>query len=321
MLGIVLASFSQLGAEVLNISWIIEIPSVGEFDLPIDKSFWFIVLVGDLLAILPAGYFTDRFGRKNLIVVAIYGIVFASLIFGLEKTPNSFIVAALSIGVSFSFLHPTLDSSLWADLSPRDGLGRYYAMGFISLVVGLGIGYIIGYWILPPEIENVEIITYLITILAILAAFPLFWVSDSYKPLDFTLLLVSEEGGLPIFDYSFQKIDISTELTLLSGALTAVASFMNETMKEKGDLNLVRHGNHFILTDKEKNTGVSAALFSNKQDPELQRTLTEFLTRFCKTYSKELKTWNGTRSVFDGAINIAEEVFGHLAPSTNPEMI
>ena len=92
---------------------------------------------------------------------------------------------------------------------------------------------------------------------------------------------------------------------------------MNETMKEKGVLNLVRHGNHFILTDKNKKTGISAAIFSNKQDPELHRTLQEFLEKFCMTYSEAYTNWNGDRSVFDGAVDIAEEVFGHLSPSTN----
>ena len=93
--------------------------------------------------------------------------------------------------------------------------------------------------------------------------------------------------------------------------------FMNETMKEEGDLNLVRHGNHFILTDKDKESGISVAVFSNKQDPELQKTLNEFLSKFCNKYASILKNWNGTRSLFDGAVDIAEEVFGHLAPSRN----
>ncbi|MFW9906313.1 MAG: MFS transporter [Candidatus Thorarchaeota archaeon] len=313
MLGISIASFSQIG-ELMNISW-----SFGEFDLPVDKTFWFVVLVGDLLVILPAGYYADRFGRKNMIVAAIYGLVFASLIFGLEQTPTSFLISALVIGFSFALLHPTLDSSLWADLSPRDGLGRYYAVGFISLAFGLGLGSAFGHWFLKPlvtDLTNIEFITYLITILAILAALPLFWVSDSYKPLDFNLLLVIEEGGLPIFDYSFNKeLDTSIELTLLSGALKAVSSFMSETMKDKGDLNLVRHGNHFILTEIKE--GLSAAIFSNKQDPELHSALRDFLERFYVRYAENLKDWGGKRSVFDGAVDIAEEVFGHLAPSSN----
>ncbi|MFX0016090.1 MAG: MFS transporter [Promethearchaeota archaeon] len=315
MLGISLASFSRIG-ELLEISW-----AIGEYDLPVDKTFWFFVLLGDLLVILPAGYLADRFGRKNFIVAAIYGLVFASLIFGLEKSPNSFLIAAFGIGFSFAMLHTTLDSSLWADLSPRDGLGRYYSIGFISLALGLGIGSGFGHWVLTPmvtDLSGLEFITYLITILAVLSALPLFWVSDSFKPLDFTLLLVIEEGGLPIFDYTFTKdIDTSIELTLLSGALKAVSSFMSETMKDKGDLNLVRHGNHFILT--EKKNGTSAAIFSNKQDPELHKALREFLEKFCIKYNETLKTWRGVRSLFDGAVDIAEEVFGYLSPSTNLE--
>ena len=82
-------------------------------------------------------------------------------------------MAGFITGVSFALLHPTLDSSLWADLSPRDGLGRYYALGFISLAIGIGFGSGIGHWILTPTVSNAEIITYLLVILAILAAFPL----------------------------------------------------------------------------------------------------------------------------------------------------
>jgi hypothetical protein len=163
-----------------------------------------------------------------------------------------------------------------------------------------------------------DFITYFLIILAIIAAFPLFWISDSYKPLDFTLLMVIEEGGLPLFDYVFQnKLDTNIELTLLSGALTAVSSFMSETLKEKGTLSLVKHGNHFIMTDKNADTGISAVIFSNKPDPELKKALREFQTEFCAEYGKHLKTWNGARNIFDGAVDIAEKVFGHLAPSTN----
>ncbi|MHA1543250.1 MAG: hypothetical protein ACTSQH_09765, partial [Candidatus Hodarchaeales archaeon] len=114
-----------------------------------------------------------------------------------------------------------------------------------------------------------------------------------------------------------KKLDTDIELTLLSGALTAVSSFMNETLKEEGTLNLVKHGNHFILTDKDPNTRVSAVIFSNKPDPELKKALRDFQIEFGAEYGKFLKTWNGARNVFDGAVDIAEKVFGHLAPSTN----
>ncbi len=318
MLGIAIAVFPVIGSG-FDIPGRFDIPGIGQLNFDAEKVFWFVVLLGDLILIIPAGIISDKIGRKNLIVLAIYGIVFSALILGLEKSGGSFLVAALTIGFSFALIHPTLDSSLWADLSPRDGLGRYFALGFISLALGLGTGYGIGHWIFKDFlVNNLDFITYFLIILAIIAAFPLFWISDSYKPLDFTLLMVIEEGGLPLFDYVFQKkLDTNIELTLLSGALTAVSSFMSETLKEKGTLSLVKHGNHFIMTDKNADSGISTVIFSNKQDPELKKALREFQTEFCAEYGKHLKTWNGARNIFDGAVDIAEKVFGHLAPSTN----
>ncbi len=317
MLGISIAIFPLIGS-VLNITETFQLPALGELQFSVDKLFWILVLVGDLILVLPAGMIADKIGRKNLIVLAIYGIVFSAMIIGLERSELSFIISALTIGFSFALIHPTLDSSLWADLSPRDGLGRYFALGFISLAFGLGTGYGVGHWILRPLLENLDYVTYVLIILAIFAAFPLFWTTDSYEPLDFTLLMVIEEGGLPLFDYAFQqKLDTDIELTLLSGALTAVSAFMSEMMREKGDLNLVRHGNHFIITDKDSKTGISTVIFSNKHDPELKKALHEFQIKFCDQYCQYLSTWNGARSIFDGAVDIAEEVFGHLSPSTN----
>ncbi|PWI48836.1 hypothetical protein CEE45_04570 [Candidatus Heimdallarchaeota archaeon B3_Heim] len=317
MLGISIAIFPLIGS-VLNITEIFKFPALGEQIFTVDKLFWILVLIGDLILVIPAGILADKIGRKNLIVLAIYGIVFSAMILGLEHSEASFIISALTIGFSFALIHPTLDSSLWADLSPRDGLGRYYALGFISLAFGLGAGYGVGHWLLVPLLGDLDFVIYVLIILAIFAAFPLFWTTDSYEPLDFTLLMVIEEGGLPLFDYVFkQKVDTNIELTLLSGALTAVSSFMNEMMKEKGDLNLVRHGKHFIITDKDNKTGISAVIFSNKHDPELKKALHDFQKRFCEEYCQYLATWNGARSVFDGAVDIAEEVFGHLSPSTN----
>ncbi|MHA2295531.1 MAG: MFS transporter [Candidatus Hodarchaeales archaeon] len=324
MLGLAIASFSIIGAQFsAELSWTLDIPALGRFDLPMDKIFWFTVLIGDLSIILLAGYITDRLGRKNLIVLAIYGIVFAILFFGLEQTPNSFLLSALVIGFSFALIHPTLDSSLWADLSPRDGLSRYNAFGFISLALGLGAGYSIGRWVIPfvwgyTSIDNIGIITYILVVLAVFAALPLFWVSDSYKPLDFSLLLLIDRSGLPIFDYTFQKeLEMPIELPLLSGALKAVSSFMSETIKDKGYLNLVQHGKNFIINESQEE--ITAALFCNKPDPELQNALRDFLDEFLEKYRETVATWFGTPSSFDGAIDIAEKAFGHLAASTNLE--
>ena len=166
MLGIAIAIFPLIGS-FLNITETFEFPAFGEIQFTVDKVFWILVLIGDLILVLPAGILADKIGRKNLIVLAIYGIVFSALILGLERSEVSFIISALTIGFSFALIHPTLDSSLWADLSPRDGLGRYYALGFISLAFGLGAGYGVGHWILRPLLDNLDYVTYVLIILAV----------------------------------------------------------------------------------------------------------------------------------------------------------
>jgi hypothetical protein len=89
---------------------------------------------------------------------------------------------------------------------------------------------------------------------------------------------------------------------------------MVEATGEHGaKLNLVRHGTHFILSD-QTNTGesITATIFANKNDPELQILLSQFLRKFRKRFSSELLDWKGDISVFFGAIEDAEEIFGPL---------
>ena len=118
--------------------------------------------------------------------------------------------------------------------------------------------------------------------------------------------------------------ELKVDLPLISGALSAVASFMNEATGEKGaKLNLVRHGTHFILSDSN-NEGekLTATIFANKNDPELSIILSKFLKRFLAKYAEELKNWIGDIGIFEEAINDAEEIFGPLITiSTTEPMI
>jgi hypothetical protein len=150
--------------------------------------------------------------------------------------------------------------------------------------------------------------------LAVLAVLPLFWVSDSFPPLEFFLLLLINDAGVPIFHYSFgRKKELQIDLPLISGALSAVGSFMLEATGETGaKLNLVRHGTHFILSDQSSDIGLTATIFANKNDPELQIILSKFLRRFRKRFSKELSEWKGDILAFEAAIEDAEEIFGPL---------
>ncbi|MFX1284010.1 MAG: MFS transporter [Promethearchaeota archaeon] len=307
MIGLTFGSLAQAGiilgfSTFLDISWY--------------KSFWLIVLIGSCFFIFPSGFLTDYWGRKTSIILALYGIVFASLIVGLFNDYSAaFYLSALIIGISFALIHPALDGSLWVDLAPRDSIGKYSSLNFQSLGLGIYIGFPLSYLFVSEQILDITLImnVFILLGLAILAGLPLFWIGDSFPPLEFFLLLVINDAGMPIFHYDFgREKELQVDLPLISGALSAVGSFMLEATGEEGaNLSLVRHGTHFIISDKGK-MGLSAAIFANKNDPELHSLLQKFLQKFEEKFKAIIPTWSGDLSQFDDAINDAEEVFGPL---------
>ncbi|MHA2307650.1 MAG: MFS transporter [Candidatus Hodarchaeales archaeon] len=255
------------------------------------RLFWFSVFLGDMCFVLPMGWLSDRLGRKDLIVVGAYGIVISSLIVGLTDNNLLYYFAAFLLGVSFASMHVSIDSAVWSDLSPLDSIGRYYALGFIFLLQGVGVGLLIG--IVIP-------------------------VSDSFEPLDLFLLLVSMSGML-FFDYDFKHKEKISEkdLALVTGALSAISLFFEGVDEQHKALDLVQHGNVFIVQAvvHTKKGDIIATLFANKASTELQNKLDEFITNFCNKFEKEISEWIGQPSVFIKGFEVAEAVFGPLIPA------
>ncbi|MFX1285529.1 MAG: MFS transporter [Promethearchaeota archaeon] len=316
MLGVAFAAISQIG-HLRYPDFIIKLPSFGEFQLDQTTLFWIIVFFGDLICVIPMGWFSDRFGRKNLIVMGFYVVVIAALIVGISEDPLMFYFAAYLLGVCFSTIHPSLDSAVWCDLSPLDSVGRYNALGFIFLLQGVGFGLIVGLFILPLHPST---ISYVLFGSAILGLFPLFFVADSFEPLDIYLLLVAS-SGICMFNYDFDRPEQSKitqkDLTLVAGALSAISTFFEGLSKQPAVLDLVRHGKVVTVQAKAgtEEKEIIATIFANKMDPELQNSLNSFLARFCLSYHDEINEWIGQTSIFEPAVSIAEDVFGPLLPS------
>jgi MFS family permease len=309
MLGLMIGSLANAGNSYF--------PGIDHY-----KGFWAIVLFGSAVTILPSGYFADRLGRKTLIILATNGIVLSSLILGVFNDQLTFYLSAFLIGVSFALVHTTLDSSLWVDLASKDSIGRYSSLNFQSLGLGFVIGFVVSYWgylFLFPEFLGLTI--FILIGLAVFASLPLFWTSDSFPPLEFFLLLVIK-SGIPLFHYNFEKDkELKVDLPLISGALSAVGSFMHEATGEKdAHLSLVRHGTHFIISD-ENEMGLVATMFSNKNDPELQKLLKKFLILFQIKYRNEIQNWDGNLNVFSEAVKDAVDIFGHLITSKPERLI
>ncbi|MFX0050433.1 MAG: MFS transporter [Candidatus Hodarchaeota archaeon] len=318
MIGIAFSTISRLGlAEDLTI--FLDLFIIEKFSIDQNTFFWLLVFIGDLFFIWPMALLSDKIGRKTIMVLGCYGIVFAAIIVGLGTDILSYYLSAFILGGSFATMHPSIDSAVWADLSPLDSLGRYYALGFISLLQGIGVGLAIGLLFSSFIGSDMATISYVLIGLAILGMFFLFFVVDSFMPIDIFLLLLSRSGML-IFSHDFQRgEEISDkDLTLVTGALSAINTIFTETIHEQeAALDLVRHGNVFIVQSKvstEKGE-LLATVFANKNDPEIYRGVRLFLTKFAHTFEDELQTWVGRSDAFLKAIDIAEDVFGPLIPS------
>lgn len=316
MLGIAFATISQIGQSLYS-DLTINLPIFGISQLDQVTLFWIIVFFADLICVIPMGWFSDKYGRKNLIVMGVYGIVISALIVGLSANPLMYYFSAYLLGVSFSTFHPSIDSAIWSDISPLDSVGRYNALSFIFLLQGVGVGLVIGLFILPP---STSVISYVLIGTAVLGLFPLFFVADSFNPLEIYLLLIAS-SGMCMFNYEFDRPDQSKitqkDLTLVAGALSAISTFFEGLSEQPAVLDLVRHGKVFTVQSKAGTARkmLTATIFANKIDPELKNSLDTFLARFCLTFQDEIDEWIGQTSVFDPALGLAEDIFGPLIPS------
>ena len=158
-------------------------------------------------------------------------------------------------------------------------------------------------------------IAFILIFLALLSAYPLFYVADTYKPLEFQLMLLTQSGGRMCYYYHFKDV-IDVDLNLLSGALEAVSSFTRETIRDDyATLNLVKHGAYYIIIEKIGST--SAALVVNKNSEEIHKRLVHFIKIFNTTYSQELAEWIGNLNTFKGADDLVGEIWGPLLPTTD----
>jgi hypothetical protein len=278
--------------------------------------FWTILFMGNFIAIWFIGYFVDKFGRKTFTIIGIYTISLALLGFSVSLTLISLIVAAFAIGIGVSGINLTLDTSMWIDLSPRDGLGRYTAFGLISLITGLSFGRLLSFVLidqLGDITTSISILGFIMLFVTALAVYPLSQMDDTYPPLSFLLLIVRIEGGTLIYSNGFQKnLWKFKKLALISGGLEAIDSFMREVL-ERGNMEYVLHAGYYILNDQQES--IRANLITNKASRELRQLLKIFTCQFNDKYREVIKNWNGDLSLFENANEIVEEIFGPLISS------
>jgi hypothetical protein len=132
------------------------------------------------------------------------------------------------------------------------------------------------------------------------------------------LLVVHLASGRCLFSRTIGSEE-GADPNLVSGFLSANQSLINEVFKNKtAGLRFADYGEYKVISDVGKH--VMATLFATETaGEELKDTLRSFTADFEKKFGKTLETWDGDMKAFDGADEIADEVF--CLPLTAPYML
>ncbi len=143
---VMLGTFMEvLDTTVVNVS----LPHIaGSLSATIDEATWVLTsyLVANAIILPITGWLASRFGRKNLLILAVLGFTGSSLLCGIAPNLPLLILFRILQGASGGTLQP-LSQSVLLEAFPPEGRGK--AMGFwgLGIVVAPILGPVLGGWL------------------------------------------------------------------------------------------------------------------------------------------------------------------------------
>jgi sugar porter (SP) family MFS transporter len=109
------------------------------------------LLVGAIVGAFGSGTFTDRFGRKKILIIVALFFALSCAATALAKTSTGFITARLFGGLAVGAAS-VLSPMYVAEVSPAKNRGTLVAIYQLTIVLGILISYTINYWL--HDVEN-----------------------------------------------------------------------------------------------------------------------------------------------------------------------
>lgn len=104
--------------------------------------------------------------------------------------------------------------------------------------------------------------------------------------------MVIYETGIPIFSYNFTPQENNTDVTLVSGAITAITALMSEAFNVSSNVKEINfHDKELLLDFQETESGLTLAfiLFTDRKSNYLETALTRFATEFNRIMAPQLQ--------------------------------
>jgi len=140
------ATFMEvLDTTVVNVS----LPHIaGSLSVSVDEAAWALTsyLVANAVILPMTGWLASRFGRKNILIAAVFGFTAASFLCGLAPTLSMLIVFRVLQGATGGALQPLSQAVMLEAFPPRDR-GKAMAFWGLGIVVAPMLGPMIGGWL------------------------------------------------------------------------------------------------------------------------------------------------------------------------------
>jgi len=143
---VMFATFMEvLDTTVVNVS----LPHIaGSLSVSVDEAAWALTsyLVANAVILPMTGWLAGRFGRKRVLMTAVFGFTAASFLCGLAPTLGTLIVFRVLQGATGGALQPLSQAVMLEAFPPRDR-GKAMAFWGLGIVVAPMLGPVIGGWL------------------------------------------------------------------------------------------------------------------------------------------------------------------------------
>jgi DHA2 family multidrug resistance protein len=120
---------SSLGATLDTVSWVLT-----------------SYIIASAIAIPITGWLADRFGSRNLFLIAVAGFIAASMLCGIATSLEEMVAFRIAQGVCAAFINP-LSQTVMLDINPPERHARAMAVWGMGVMVGPILGPVLGGWL------------------------------------------------------------------------------------------------------------------------------------------------------------------------------
>ena len=120
---------TSLGATVDTVTWVLT-----------------SYIVATAIALPATGWLSDRFGSRNLFLVAVGGFIVASMLCGVATSLEEMVAFRIAQGVFAAFINP-LSQTAMLDINPPDRAAKAMSVWGMGVMVGPIMGPVLGGWL------------------------------------------------------------------------------------------------------------------------------------------------------------------------------